>query len=363
MNWPKIDRLESIPSPALLVDPQKISENIDQMIRIAGKNFKKRLRPHLKTHKMSRVTQLQIDKGINKFKAATISEATMAAQLQAEDILLAYQPVGPNIRKLGNLIKNFPESSFATIVDNIDSAKAITSEIGNRSNPVRLFIDINCGMNRTGISFNGSLDRLREWIDKEPSATLSGLHVYDGHLHQPKLENRKDAVIKINNLIRNFLRSNTVPEVVVGGSPTFGLWANLTEWNLSPGTVILWDAGYARAFPDLDFSIASCLLTRVISRPEKDLICVDLGHKSIAAENPIHDRVFFPDLNDHQIMGHSEEHLMIKTAHSEEYEPGHLLLGFPKHICPTVALHDHAYIISNSVASTETWTVNARKRI
>jgi D-serine deaminase-like pyridoxal phosphate-dependent protein len=127
--------------------------------------------------------------------------------------------------------------------------------------------------------------------------------------------------------------------------------------------VILWDAGYARAYPDLDFSIASCLLTRVISRPEKDLICVDLGHKSIAAENPIHDRVFFPDLNDYQIIGHSEEHLMIKTTHSEGYEPGHLLLGFPKHICPTVALHDHAYIISNGVASTETWTVNARKRI
>ena len=35
------------------------------------------------------------------------------AKLEAKDILLAYQPVGPNIQKLGNLIKNFPESSFA----------------------------------------------------------------------------------------------------------------------------------------------------------------------------------------------------------------------------------------------------------
>ena len=363
MNWQKIDRLESIPSPALLVDPQRISANIDQMILIAGSNFKERLRPHLKTHKMSKVTQLQIDKGINKFKAATISEAKMAAQLQAKDILLAYQPVGPNIQKLGNLINNFPESSFATIVDNVDSAEAITSQIGNRSNPVRLFIDINCGMNRTGISFNEGLDHLREWIDKEPKVTLSGLHVYDGHLHQSELEDRKNAVIKINDSIKDFLRTNTVQEIVVGGSPTFGLWANLTEWNLSPGTVILWDAGYARAFPDLDFNIASCLLTRVISKPEKDLICVDLGHKSVAAENPIHDRVFFPDLNDYQIMGQSEEHLMIKTTHSEKYKLSHLLLGYPKHICPTVALHDHAYIIRESVASTETWAVSARKRI
>ena len=363
MYWQKIDRLESIPSPALLVDPQKISANIDQMILTAGKNFKERLRPHLKTHKMSRVTQLQIDKGINKFKAATISEAKMAAKLEAKDILLAYQPVGPNIQKLGNLIKNFPESSFATIVDNINSAKAIASEIGNVSNPVRLFIDINCGMNRTGIPFNERLNQLHEWIDKESGITLAGLHAYDGHLHQPELEIRKNAVIEIDNSIKNFLRKKQVPEVIVGGSPTFGLWAKLTEWNLSPGTVMLWDAGYARSFPDLDFSIASCLLTRVISRPEKNLICVDLGHKSVAAENPIHDRVFFPELNEYQIMGQSEEHLMIKTSNSDKYTPGHLLLGFPKHICPTVALHDHAYIISDKMASTETWAVNARKRI
>ena len=68
MNWPKINGLEMISSPALLVDPEKISTNIDQMIRIAGDNFKERLRPHLKTHKMSNVTQLQINKGINQFK-------------------------------------------------------------------------------------------------------------------------------------------------------------------------------------------------------------------------------------------------------------------------------------------------------
>ena len=363
MNWPKINGLEMISSPALLVDPEKISTNIDQMIRIAGDNFKERLRPHLKTHKMSNVTQLQINKGINQFKASTISEAKMAAQLKAKDILLAYQPVGPNINKLGKLIDDFPESSFATIIDNLGSAKKITSEIGSSSNPVRLFIDINCGMNRTGIPFDESLGPLREWTEKEPRITLSGLHIYDGHLHQPKLETRRAEVIKINNLIKDYISINAVPEIVIGGSPTFELWAELTDWNLSPGTVLLWDAGYARSFPDLDFSIASCLLTRVISKPEKDLICVDLGHKSVAAENPLDDRVFFPDLNDYKIIGQSEEHLVIKTRHSEKYKPGHLLLGFPKHICPTVALHNHANIIHGNMASTETWEVNARNRI
>ncbi|NCG26926.1 MAG: D-TA family PLP-dependent enzyme [Verrucomicrobiales bacterium] len=364
MNWPNIEGLEMISSPALLVDPQRISTNIDQMIQIAGDDFKERLRPHLKTHKMSKVTQLQIDKGINKFKSATISETKMAAQLQAKDILLAYQPVGPNINKLGKLIDNFPDSSFATIVDNIESVKRIASEIGNISNPVRLFIDINCGMNRTGISFNDRLlDPLREWIEKEPRVTFSGLHIYDGHLHQPELKNRRGSVIKINNSIKDYINLKAIPEIVVGGSPTFGLWAELTNWSLSPGTVLLWDQGYAKAFPDLGFSIAACLLTRVISRPGKDLICVDLGHKSVAAENPLHNRVFFPHLHDYEIIGQSEEHLVIKTQHSEEYEPGQVLLGFPKHICPTVALHNQVSVINGDIISSETWEVNARDRV
>ena len=364
MNWPNIEGLEMISSPALLVDSQRISKNIDQMIQIAGDNFKGRLRPHLKTHKMSKVTQLQIDKGINKFKSATISEAKMAARLHAKDILLAYQPVGPNINRLGKLIDDFPDSSFATIADNLESAKSMASKIGNSSNPVRLFIDINCGMNRTGIFLNDRLlNPLRKWIEKEPRVTFSGLHIYDGHLHQSELKNRRDSVIKIYNSIKDYIKIETVPEIVVGGSPTFGLWAELTNWNLSPGTVLLWDAGYARAFPDLDFSIAACLLTRVISRPEKDLICVDLGHKSVAAENSLHERVFFPDLLDYEIIGQSEEHLVIKTQHSQKYEPGHVLLGYPKHICPTVALHNQASVINDSITSSETWEVNARNRV
>ena len=105
-----ISLTDSVPSPALILDPCTVESNIETMISIAGDKYSKRLRPHLKTHKMSEVTKLHLSKGINKFKASTIKEAEMAAQLKANDILLAHQPTGPNIKRLNELVNNIDKN-------------------------------------------------------------------------------------------------------------------------------------------------------------------------------------------------------------------------------------------------------------
>ncbi len=97
MDWNPITGLESVSSPSLLVDAERVSGNIAAMIGIVGQQQIRRLRPHVKTHKMSEVVRQQLEAGITKFKAATIAEAKMIAQAGGQDVLLAYQMVGPNI--------------------------------------------------------------------------------------------------------------------------------------------------------------------------------------------------------------------------------------------------------------------------
>jgi len=354
---------EPVPSPSLLLDTHKVESNIEQMIGIAGENFRERLRPHLKTHKMSALTKIQIKKGITKFKASTIKEAEMAATIEAKDILLAHQPVGPNIDRLKNLVESFPKTSFAAITDNISTAKTIAKKIGAPSQPFRLFIDINCGMNRTGISFDEPIASLRESIANDDSSIFSGFHIYDGHLHQPSIDSRKKSVLEIKKQIANHLKPSTNDEVIVGGSPTFALWAELSEWNLSPGTVTLWDQGYSNLFPDLNFEIAAHLLTRVISKPNNNLLCLDLGHKSVAAENPLEKRVYFPEIETYKIISQSEEHLVIDCPESDKFEIGQHLIGYPQHICPTVALHSKANLIINNNITSKSWEVTSRNRV
>src|SRR4051794_11224572 len=113
--WYLVGNVQEVDSPALLVYPDRIEENIRRMIRLA--RGVERLRPHVKTHKMSEVMRLKLAAGIKKFKCATIAEAEMAASCGAPDVLLAYQPVGPKIARLIRLIRSFPGTKFSTIAD------------------------------------------------------------------------------------------------------------------------------------------------------------------------------------------------------------------------------------------------------
>src|SRR4051812_30339397 len=114
--WFQAANEAEIPSPALFIFPARAEANIDRMIEIAGGAG--RLRPHVKTHKLAPLIRAQIERGITKFKCATVAEAEMVAAAGGEDVLLAYQPVGPTVGRLIELQRRFPQSRFSTIVDN-----------------------------------------------------------------------------------------------------------------------------------------------------------------------------------------------------------------------------------------------------
>ena len=151
-----------------------------------------------------------------------------------------------------------------------------------------------------------------------------------------------------------------MPRVVAGGTPTFPMHARRPEVECSPGTCVFWDAGYAAKLPDLDFFPAALLLTRVISRPGANRLCLDLGHKAVASEMP-HPRVQLFGLEDAAFVTHSEEHLVIETPRATEFAVGQILYGLPRHVCPTVALHNEVFVVRDGRAG-ETWPVTARAR-
>ncbi|MDQ3624097.1 MAG: D-TA family PLP-dependent enzyme, partial [Verrucomicrobiota bacterium] len=152
----------------------------------------------------------------------------------------------------------------------------------------------------------------------------------------------------------------SVAALVAGGTPTFPFHATQADRECSPGTTVLWDFGYGDAFADLPFSPAAVLLTRVISKPGANRLCLDLGHKAVAAENP-HPRVRLLELPDAVAVTHSEEHLVIETPRAGEFAVGDALHGIPRHVCPTVALHSEAVVVRDGAAA-ETWPIAARAR-
>jgi len=119
--------------------------------------------------------------------------------------------------------------------------------------------------------------------------------------------------------------------------------------------------GYQRILPEQPFVFAALVITRVISKPTEDTLCVDLGHKSIASENLIDSRVFFLNAPELQPIGHSEEHMVVSAPATNSYKVGDVLFGVPFHICPTCALYDGAWIVENNHVR-QKWAISSRNR-
>ena len=362
-DWFRITNEADVPSPALLLYPGRVEENLRRMI--AGAGDVARLRPHVKTHKLPQILALELQHGITKFKAATIAEAEMCATAGAPDVLLAYQPVGPNARRLAELVRTFPRTRFLALADNPGTLAELAAAASAAPVTLEVLLDLNVGMNRTGIVPGEDAERLYHTLAHTPGLVPGGLHAYDGHLH-----NRDHAQLAaaaatafapVWTLRDRLLAAGLpVPRLIASGTPTFPLLAQRPEVEVGAGTTVLWDFGQAEACPDLDFLNAAVLLTRVVSKPTATRLTLDLGHKAVASEMPP-PRVRLLGLEDAAFVMHSEEHLVIDTPRAAEFPVGAVLYGSPRHVCPTVALHSEVWAVRGGLA-TETWPVTARAR-
>ena len=363
-NWYLFDEINKIDSPALIIYVDRVKENIHTLISMI--DDVQRLRPHAKTHKSVDVTQLLIKAGIQKFKCATIAEAEMLAMTKAKDVLLAYQPVGPKLDRFIQLIKKYPATKFSCLIDNILTAQSVAEAFAFHNLNVGIYIDLNVGQNRTGIIPGPNAVELYIECSKMKGIKPIGLHPYDGNLHDADFNVRKqkcDEAFAVVEKLRDDLSSKgfAEPIIVAGGSPTFPIHAKRKNIECSPGTFIYWDKGYLEKCSEQNFLPAALLLTRVVSFPTETKICLDLGHKSVAAENEISKRVYFLNAPELKFISQSEEHLVTETEKSNSYKPGDTLFGIPYHICPTVALYEKIYTIENGKLSGE-WDVTARGR-
>src|SRR6187551_1747501 len=178
-SWFSIDNIDTIDSPALALYADRIEQNIQTLVNsIDDVN---RLRPHIKTHKSGEVSKMMLAAGIKKFKCATIAEAEMLATVGAADVLLSYQPVGPKANRLAELAKKFTTTKFSCLIDNLSSAQHVSSVFSSQSISIPVYIDLNVGMNRTGIAPEAAL-KLYEECKSLNGITIVGLHAYDGHL-------------------------------------------------------------------------------------------------------------------------------------------------------------------------------------
>ena len=346
----RVSGIDDVLTPALVVYPDFIASNIAQTLRLLGGDAD-RWRVHIKTAKLGYTLHMLVERGVRNFKCATTLELLMACQSGATDVLVAYPLMGANARRVREIADDFQGIRISVLAENKEQARQWQ---GSR---VGLFLDINPGMNRTGVEQSDAkkVVGLARTI-AEHGLEFRGLHYYDGQYGGMDERERTAAAHagyhRLLQLVDELQRAGMgVPEVVTAGTPTFpcslayeGFRRAGFIHRCSPGTVVYHDAtSLAELRREYGYMPAVLVVSRVVSRPHEGIVTCDAGHKSVSADAgvPTCLVVGHPELTP---LGPSEEHLPMKAA-SAGPEVGEELYLLPRHVCPTVNNFDCALLV------------------
>lgn len=365
-QWYELHEPSTIPSPCVLVSRTRVVANIEAAIDRAG--GPDRLRPHVKTHKSAEVVKLHLERGIVAFKCATLAEAEMIAHTGGGDILVAYQLVGPGPGIVCSLAKQFSDTQFGCLVDNVGALDEIEKSCCEHGVTLTVYLDLDVGMHRTGIAPGAEADALYRRIAESPSVRPGGIHAYDGHVRDTDftLRCKQAAVIRdIALAMRDRLVGESLPvaEVILGGTPSFPCHAAAyrSGVRLSPGTYVYHDWRNATEQPDLPFRAAAVVFARVISVTQPGRFAIDVGSKAIAAD---HDQPRGTILNlPAAVAGpQSEEHWVFTIPEEDTPTVGSSVYIWPRHICPTIEHYDAVALLDDCGGIAGHWSVTARGR-
>jgi D-serine deaminase-like pyridoxal phosphate-dependent protein len=364
----RVSSLDDVLTPALLIYPEIVASNVERTLELLGGDAS-RWRVHIKTAKLGYTIRLLVEHGIRNFKCATTLELLVACRSGAEDVLFAYPAVGANVRRVREIADQFPQVRISAFAEN-------KQQVGQwRGSRVGVFLDINPGMDRTGIEQSRS-DKIIELARAigELGLGFRGLHYYDGQYGALEMHDRTalahagyDRLLKVVGELER--SGQTVPEVITAGTPTFpcsvayeGFRTGGFIHRVSPGTVVYCDASSLAQLPsEYGYRPAVLVLTRVVSQPRSGILTCDAGHKAVSADAGVPTCVVVGH-SELEPLSPSEEHLpMALQGGATGPQVGEALHLLPRHVCPTVNNFDCALLVQDGeVKSVE--RVSARGR-
>jgi D-serine deaminase-like pyridoxal phosphate-dependent protein len=365
----RIAGIEEVLTPALAIYLEIVDSNVAVTLSLLGGDAN-RWRPHVKTTKLEFIMRRLVDCGIANFKCSTSLELMTACDAGARDVLLAYPVVGANARRVRELSGQFASVRISALVESEQQIKAWSGS------GVGLFIDVNPGMDRTGIE----QDSIEEIVRVARAIEVAGLvfrgvHYYDGHLSNLALAERERVAHRGYDQLMEIVAALSgagleVEEVITAGTPAFPCTLSYSRFNdapfvhrASPGTVVYGDCSSLAQLPaEYGYRPAALVISTVVSHPSSRLATCDAGHKAVSADAgaPTCAVIGRPDLLP---LKPSEEHLPIEAAPGAAIPSlGETLYLVPRHICPTVNNFDDALIVTGGrIAGVERVTARGRE--
>ena len=361
--------LEDIPTPALLVDLDRMESNLRKMAEDA-KTMNVGVRPHAKTHKCPIIAKMQMALGAVGICTAKVSEAEVMVAAGIDQVLITSPVVTRG--KISRVIDLARQSGDVQMV--VDNAKTIADfDAAAKSAGVRLrvVLDLDTGTKRTGVATGAPALALAQQIDRAGSLQFDGLQNYAGHLmhlvgHDVRKKLSDETAGRAIETKRMIEQSGIKVDVLSGGGTgTFDIDGAIDEvTDLQVGSYLFMDAQY-RKIGDADsdvfdyFDPSLFVLVTAISQPVPERITVDAGYKAFASDDALPE---FRDITGVTYRWGGDEHGIILLENpSRKMKLGDKMEMMVSHCDPTVNLYDYYHPVRDGLVH-ELWPVAARGR-
>ncbi len=359
-------KLDGLDTPSVLVEVDIMTANLD---RLAGycREHRLNLRPHVKTHKIPELAQLQVRKGAVGVTVAKLGEAEVMVDGGIEDVLLAY-PVYGEI-KWERLVSLARRARISVALDSLEVAQGISRHAREAGVRIPILVEFDTGMRRCGLAIARESIGVLERIVELPALDYEGLLIYPGHfLVDPE---RRNQLLTLENrqlsTLLGLLDDARIPYPVISASSTPTAYMSHQFDNINevrPGTYIFNDRNtigcQAAGLEDCAVSV----LSTVVSTSVPGKAAIDGGSKTFSSDKFLSgDGVGFG-----HVMGDpgavveylSEEHGHLVLANAiRRYRVGDRVRVIPNHVCACVNMHNRIYGIRDDEVVTE-WRVSAR---
>src|SRR5690606_6868301 len=208
------DRLKDIDTPAVVVDLDIARTNIARFQDYANAHGIK-VRPHIKTHKLPMVAEMQLAAGATGITCQKISEAEamIAGSAAICDILITYNIVGQ--QKLARLRSLAEKARLSVVADSTEVIDGLSAAFATADTPLSVLVECNTGANRCGVSSPKDAERLAAWIVAAPGLVFGGLMTYPPAGGEAAVETFMTAAKTLMEA-----RGIAVPVITSGGTPT-----------------------------------------------------------------------------------------------------------------------------------------------
>jgi D-serine deaminase-like pyridoxal phosphate-dependent protein len=360
------DRLESVGTPALLVDLDAFENNLAQMQALSTQHAVA-LRPHAKAHKSSAIAHAQLALGAVGICCQKLSEAYPFAQAGVTSIHISNEFVGSD--KIAMAIALAQCVDLSICVDHPAQVDAIGRASTAAGIVISVLPEIDLGHGRCGVGDTDALAELVDRIAAHRGLRFGGLQAYHGGIQHQRnwAQRRADADASAGKIAQylQYLEARGIrcPVVTGGGTGTAEFDAAsgvFTE--IQPGSYVFMDADYGNNEwrGERQWRHSLFIASTIMSTAKQGLAVCDVGLKSVAVDSGLPTVHAEDGMSGYRYASANDEHGIISLPADDRADHlGARLLLIPGHCDQTANLHDQYVCVRNGVVE-KLWDIDAR---